>query len=121
MLNRKRLTVFSCLLFAFLVGGLICLPLLASMYPFSFAADEKAFQEWVASALPVGSTREEVERWLQMEGATISQIVNEEGRSCGVTGEKPYSTWNGTWGIVVMEFHFGRDNKLSKRVVYIDV
>lgn len=51
----------------------------------------------------------------------MDQIMDMEGHSVGIDGEKPYSTWNGTWGIVVMEFYFGREDKLSKSVVYIDV
>ena len=117
MLNKK----FGCLLFAVLVTALFSWAVLSSMYPFSFAADERTVQDRVASALPLGSTWEEVERWLQTEGVTISQIVDKEGHSIGISGEKPYTTWNGTWGIIVMEFYFGQVHRLSERVVYIDV
>jgi hypothetical protein len=120
MLKKKFLTRLGCVAFVVLVSGLLSWPVLSSVYPFSFAADERKAQDRVASALPLGSPREEVERWLRTEGIAISQIVDHEGHSIGVSGDRPYTTWNGTWGIIVMEFYFGQDGKLSERVVYID-
>ena len=107
--------------YLFLLGalGFLCWRMLL-MWPFCVSSDEKALQQRVANALPIGSAWHEVESWLQAEGANVFYIVDNEGKRTGLNGRKSYKTWAGTVGWFDMDFHFDQDGKFTKRDITID-
>jgi hypothetical protein len=79
-------------------------------------ADEEAARQQVAAALPLGSTRKQVEAWLAAKWIGVdnfSQVV--------LTARKDYLNWRGNSGDLWMEFYFDEQGRLTRSNVYIEL
>lgn len=84
------------------------------------ATDDAALKRRVAAALPLGSTREQVESWLKAQGYPRSDIVDvASGKSVGIGCVMPYPNTVGLPGDIRIEFHFDKNDKLDDETVYI--
>ena len=82
--------------------------------------DEAALQRKVAAALPLGSTRGQVEAWLKGQGVRYCELAEaDDHRPVGFGSLQPYSDWIGEAGQVQMEFDFGDDGRLKEETVRI--
>ena len=81
--------------------------------------DEAAIRRKVAEALPLGSTKEQVETWLKGQGLPYGNLVDvAHDKFVGFGVRTPY-TKQYVSGEVRMEFHFDDDGKLVKEDVDI--
>jgi hypothetical protein len=94
--------------------------ILRENYPFSFEYDEKQLQRRVNESLPIGATIEDVDNWLQKQGADVFVSKNDEGNVDFIEGRKPYKTWIGTMGTESIEFAFDRNGKLTATQIIIE-
>ena len=87
--------------------------------PPSPVAVEQATRAQVDVALPIGSTREEVETWLESQGIHRANIEDSDGHFQGIWVEK--TMYKGFFYNleVQMEFSFDQNGNLSRKRVRV--
>jgi hypothetical protein len=83
------------------------------------AGDEAAFKRKVAEALPLGSTRKQVEAWLEGQGISHEGediLDGPGGKPIGIGTSTPYSK-ECLPGQFLLEFYFDSDGKLTEEYV----
>jgi hypothetical protein len=82
-------------------------------------ADEQEARCRAAAALPIGSSRKQVESWLASEGFSFGQLIEPDGNLITVGSFKQYANWHGETGRLEMYFEFNSDGKLHSCTVHI--